>query len=112
MTHGPGARLDDVSLSIRDRGAGDDDKERSRFLLLLLVLLVKRCIRGWSSHNATRPERRSPATDIVRLQLSPEPPLCPLRIRDKSHYDGRRHKMTTIAGREERAGSSANDDAR
>jgi len=46
------------------------------------------------------------ATDIVRLQLSPESPLCALHIRDKSHYAGRRHKMTTIAGREGHSGEA------
>jgi len=99
LPHKPAAPDRRVAVNDRrhdDGGGDDDDEERSRFLLLLLLppppplllVLVKRCRpRSSSIHNGTRPDlRRGAATDIVRLQLSPAPALCPLRIRDKSHY--------------------------
>jgi len=93
----PGNRRGDVSMSIRDdadcrwwrwrkksvaaaaagRGVGSSTEE------VQAKLVSRQC--------------DPPATDIVRFQLSPTPPLCWRCIRDKSHYDGLRHKMTTIA---------------
>ena len=65
-----------MSLSIRDDGDGssDDGEERSRLLLLVVVVVVVK----WYGRtelvdlqwDPTRPDQRSLATDIVRLQLS------------------------------------------